>query len=202
MTLDPPKATVRPSAARRRLLSAADELFYAQGIDATGVDAIIEAAEVARMTFYKHFRGKDTLVVAYLQARDARWNELLTHALEGVGDDPRARLIAVFDALGSCHADPDFRGCSFANAAAELAHRDHPARAVVTDHKKALREDLTRLTQQAGFANVGLLVDTLLMLYEGATTTQALGSVENAIGKARTTVQRLLDSWPTDDDGL
>lgn len=185
----------RPSAAKERLLNAADELFYTQGIDATGVDSIIAAADVARMTFYKHFPSKDSLVVAYLEGRDKRWRALLTQTMEAADDDPRSQILAVFDALGVCHADERFRGCSFANAAAELAARGHPARTVVTDHKHALRVDLANLVHDAGFADPDAAVDTLLMVYEGATTTQALDTVEDAIGKARVLVEQLLDTW-------
>ncbi|MDI3418022.1 TetR/AcrR family transcriptional regulator [Streptomyces luteolus] len=185
----------RPSA-RSRLLAAADDLFYAHGVDATGVDAIIEAADVARMTFYKHFRGKDALVVAYLEQRDARWRRLLAETCNAAGPQPQARIRAVFDALATCHSEPGFRGCSFANAAAELAHRDHPARAIVQGHKEALRADLARFVDEAEFLAVDELVDVLLILYEGASTTQALGTVTDAIAKAQATVDRLLDSWP------
>ncbi|MCZ1008151.1 TetR/AcrR family transcriptional regulator [Streptomyces lydicus] len=190
----------RPSA-RNRLLTAADDLFYAKGIETTGVDALIEAADVARMTFYKHFRGKDALVVAYLEERDARWRKLLDLTWEAAGDDPRDRLLAVFDALGICHSERGFRGCSFANAAAELAHRDHPARTIVTAHKAELREDISSLVHRAGYENAADLTDTLLMLYEGATTTQALGTVEDAISKARAAVARLLGTWPRREGG-
>ncbi|MFI0264610.1 TetR/AcrR family transcriptional regulator [Streptomyces sp. NPDC017056] len=185
----------RPSA-RSRLLEAADELFYRQGVDATGVDAVIEAANVARMTFYKHFGGKDALVVAYLEERDARWRGLLDDMCQAAGPDPVARIKAVFDALAVYHRRPGHRGCAFANAAAQLGGRDHPARAVVAAHKAAHRARLAEWVDEARYADAGELVDLLLMLYEGATTTEALGTVTDAVTKAQRTVARLLDTWP------
>lgn len=179
-------------AARRRLLDAADELFYTHGINATGVDSVIAAADVARMTFYRHFRGKDDLVAAYLEGRDLRWRATMEDAITAAGDDPRARLLAVFDALRIWHSDPRFRGCSFANAVAELSATEHPARAVVSSHKQALRDHLSESAHATSHHDPDLLVDQLMMLFEGATTTQALGTVSNAVDKAHTTAERLI----------
>lgn len=178
--------------ARRRLLDAADQLFYTHGINATGIDAIIDAAGVARMSFYNHFHGKDTLIAAYLEGRDIRWRTTLEQQIAAAGDDPRDQLLAVFDALRIWHTDPRFRGCSFANATAELADADHPARAVVTDHKTALRDRMTGLAHATGHPHPDQLVDQLLILFEGATTTQALGTVTNAAATAHTTAHALI----------
>jgi AcrR family transcriptional regulator len=188
------KVTTDARSARSRLLDAADQLFYAHGINATGVDAVIETAQVARMTFYRHFGGKDALVAAYLQARDARWRATLEESVIAAGDDPDARLLAVFDALRIWHADPHFRGCSFANAAAELTTPDHPARTVVTAHKQALRDRITELAQATGHPASNRLVNQLLLLFEGATTTQALGTVSNAVDEAHAIAKDLICS--------
>lgn len=182
----------QPQPARARLLAAADDLFYAHSINATGVDALIAAADVARMTFYRHFRSKDDLIAAYLHARDARWRATVDQAVTSAGDDPSDQLLAVFDALHTWHTDPQFRGCSFANAAAELSDMDHPARAVITAHKRALRDRMHMLATSTTHPTPDLLVDQLMMLYEGATTTQALGEVDDAARKARATAQTLL----------
>ncbi|MFJ2706436.1 TetR/AcrR family transcriptional regulator [Streptomyces sp. NPDC087428] len=186
--------TIDARSARSRLLDAADQLFYAHGINATGVDAVIEAAQVARMTFYRHFGGKDALVAAYLQARDTRWRATMEECISAAGDDPDARLLAVFDALRLWHGDPRFRGCSFANAAAELTAPGHPARAVVTDHKQALRARVTTLARATGHPAPARLVNQLLLLFEGATTTQALGTVSNAVDEARAIAKDLINS--------
>lgn len=178
--------------ARRRLLDAADRLFYTHGINATGVDTVIEAAGVARMSFYNNFRSKDALIAAYLEGRDIRWRTTLEQQITAAGDDPRDQLLAVFDALRIWHTDPRFRGCSFANATAELADHDHPARTVVTDHKTALRDRMTGLAHATGHPHPDQLVDQLLILFEGATTTQALGTVTNAVDTAHTTAHTLI----------
>lgn len=192
--MDPNLGQERPrESARRRLLAAADQLFYTHGINATGVDRVIEAADVARMTFYRHFRGKDDLVAAYLEGRDLRWRTTLEDALaKAEGNGPRTQLLAVFDALATWHRDPRFRGCSFANAAAELSDPGHPARAAVNTHKRYVRQRMTELAHATTHPDPDLLVDQLTLLFEGATTTRALDTVADAVDKARTTAQHLL----------
>jgi AcrR family transcriptional regulator len=188
----PPNKDQELADARQRLLDAADELFYTHGIHDTGVDAVISAANVAGMTFDRHFGGKDELVTAYLEGRDTRWRATLEAAIARAGDDARSQLLAFFDALGTWHRDPRFRGCAFANAAAELAAPRHPARAVVEDHKRSLRERMTEIAGEIPHSAPNLLVDQLMMLFEGATTTHALGTVTHAIDKARMTAAALI----------
>lgn len=183
----------RPRAtARRRLLDAAGDLFYRQGINATGVDAVIEAADVARMTFYKQFGSKDALIAAYLEERDERWRDLLERTIAGAGDDRRARLLAIFDALEEWIATESFRGCSFVNAAAELADPDHPARGVIEASMGALRRRVLGLAEEAGYADPAATADRLLVLYEGALATKAVGVVDQPARTARATAEWVL----------
>ncbi|MFC5184750.1 TetR/AcrR family transcriptional regulator [Actinomadura harenae] len=180
--------------ARRRILDAADELFYENGINSTGVDAVIESAGVARMTFYKHFGGKQALIIAYLEGRETRWQLRLQRAIDAAGDS-RGRLLAVFDALsGWASSESRFRGCSFVNALAELAEPNHPARAIVHAYKAALRDCVFQLAEESGTADPELLTDQLLLVYEGAITTNSLGNVEAAFDKAHFTAEQLINA--------
>jgi AcrR family transcriptional regulator len=142
-------------------------LFYERGIRAVGVDAIAEAAHVTKATLYKQFGSKDELVAEYLRARDARWRASLEDVMARHAD-PHARLLAVFDAYGAWLVDDAFRGCAFVNAAAELADVDHPARAAITEHKRALRERLAGLAADAGLDRPEPLAEELLLLLDGA----------------------------------
>lgn len=177
---------------RDRLLDAADRLFYERGINATGVDAVIAMADVARMTLYKQFGGKAGLVTAYLEARDARWRADLERAVAAAGDDPIARVLAVFDALEQWMLDTQFRGCSFANAAAELADIDHPARAVISGHKQALRRRLAALVRDTGAADPEGIADELLVVFEGALATAALDSIDHPTATAKAIAHQLV----------
>jgi len=107
----------KPSA-RERLLAAANELFYTEGVHTVGIDRVIEQAGVAKASLYNTFGSKDELVHAYLEGRHAAMVARITKAVARY-DNPRDRLLGVFDAQGELFAEPGFRGCAFASASAE-----------------------------------------------------------------------------------
>lgn len=155
-------------APRERILQAARELFYARGIRAVSVDEIAEAADTNKMTLYRHFDSKDLLVAEYLRslARDANamWDDLeRVHPGDAYG-----QLRAWVECLGKMMADSGDRGCALANAAIELPEKNHPARAVIEEHKTHQRENIARLCRAAGFANPERLADEIFLLLEGA----------------------------------
>src|SRR5512132_2027715 len=134
-----------------RTLDAATRLFADEGIHATGVDRVIAEADVAPMTVYRHFDGKDHLVTATLARWSERWLGWLRDEARLGGDDPGTRLDALWDALEKWFADERFRGSYVANVATELrAKPGHPAQAVVAAHRAALRELLQDLLTGAG----------------------------------------------------
>lgn len=120
---------------RERLLEAAGDLTYEQGVH-VGVDAILKRADVARRSLYQHFGGKDGLVAEVLRQRDptARYHQVM----DAAGDDPRDRVLAVFDELEKVTTAPSFRGCRHTAAELALPEPDHPAHAVVRAFKDGL----------------------------------------------------------------
>src|SRR6478735_1631923 len=106
------------NSARERLLQAADQLFYEEGIHTVGIDRVIEKAGVAKASLYKNFGSKDELVRAYLARRHAARQLRITAKL-AEHDAPRDRILAVFDVLVDISSRPGFRGCAFVNASAE-----------------------------------------------------------------------------------
>jgi AcrR family transcriptional regulator len=162
---------------RARILAAAGELFYRHGIRAVGVEAIAEAAGTNKMTLYRHFASKDELVAEYLRqsahAADGCW-ERFAQAHPG---DPLAQLRAWLEEMAGHLAEPDERGCALANAAIELPDKDHPARRVIEEFKRAHRMRLVRLSQDADLSEPELLADELHLLLEGArVTAQSVGT--------------------------
>src|SRR5437763_1204435 len=153
---------------RERILAAASDLFYRNGVRAVGVESIAEAAGTNKMTLYRHFESKDELVAEYLRQEAAK-GEATWAALEAQHpDDPLAQIRAWFAAMAAHVADCNARGCPLANAAVELPEKDHPARVVIEECKRHLRDALIGLCGRAGLADPEMLADEFLLLLEGA----------------------------------
>ncbi len=73
--------------ARGRLLNAATHLFCKNGINATGIDAIINEAGTAKTTLYKLFGSKTNLVTPCWKAKARQWREWFIGAMEAGGGD-------------------------------------------------------------------------------------------------------------------
>lgn len=182
--------------ARARLLDAAARRFYADGITATGIDAITAEAGVARMSLYNNFSSKGELVRTYVRARDREWLDLYERRA-AEARDARARCLAVFDAYldHAKSARPrGFRGCGLLNAAAELA-ADDPARAEVRAHKEMVEGILRgHLRELAPATTAAELAEHLSFLLEGSMARAGLESDPARLGSARAIAARLLDA--------
>jgi AcrR family transcriptional regulator len=178
--------------ARERLLAAANDLFYDEGIHAVGIDRVIEQAGVAKASLYNTFGSKDELVRAYLQSRHVRSTERIARALQR-HDAPRERLLAVFDAQAELFADPAFHGCAFANATAETRPGSNAMEAV-EDYRNWMRSLLTELSEQAGAADPARLARQLHMLYDGSMQSARMDGDTGAAVAARAAAEVLLDA--------
>lgn len=127
---------------RQRIVEAAHDLFYSQGIRATGVDRVIEVAKVTKVTFYRQFPSKDDLVAAYLEYRHERWMGWFHARLEVHRSRGRSGLDALLRTLREWWDDPTFRGCAFINAATEIAPSSPLALDVFRRHKSEMLEEL------------------------------------------------------------
>lgn len=178
--------------ARERLLAAATELFYAEGIHTVGIDRIIERAGVAKASLYNTFGSKDELVRVYLQERHAVTAVRLTAAIAR-HETPRERLLAVFDYQGERIADPTFRGCAFVNASAETPPGS-PIEAASDEYRGWFRSTVVELTRQAGVADPDALAEQLILLYDGAHTAARMDRNRAASTAARAAGEALLDA--------
>ena len=162
---------------RERILAAAGELFYRNGIRAVGVDAIAEVAGTNKMTLYRHFASKDELVAEYLRqsakGEAANWERLQARH----PGDALAQLRAWLKDMSDHVVNRDERGCPLANAAVELPDKDHPAKRVIEECKIAVRTRLIALCRAAKLKEPELLADELNLMLEGArVTAQSVGT--------------------------
>jgi AcrR family transcriptional regulator len=169
--------------ARQRILDTAAEMFYRDGVRAVGIDALIARSGVAKMSLYRNFPSKDALVTAWLEDRNEffwrRWDK----AEACRAGDPRGQLEAILDMIAATVSHPKWRGCPFLNTATEFPGPDHPARAVILAHKRAVRERLRALAAAARARDPDLLAQQLQLLIDGA---YAIGQSLGPSGPAKT----------------
>ncbi|WP_280815535.1 TetR/AcrR family transcriptional regulator [Variovorax sp. TBS-050B] len=135
--------------ARERILLTAHDLFYADGIRATGIDRVIAVSGVTKVTFYRHFPSKDDLVRAFLEHRHGRWMAWFVDALGRLGAERRIAdgqaLPVLADAMAEWFTDPAFRGCAFINAVAEVGASVQGAAELSRAHKREMVEVIAGL---------------------------------------------------------
>jgi AcrR family transcriptional regulator len=150
--------------ARQRILDTAAELFYRDGINATGVEKLAAESSVSKRTLYQHFPSKAAVVEEYLRGMEQLITASVMHS--GAHQTPRARILAAFD--GHTADGETFRGCPFHNAAVEAAGTMPEVQEIVRSSKLGFADWLTELAGQAGAANPRQLGNQLAVLYEGA----------------------------------
>ena len=181
---------------RERILQAARELFYRDGIRAVGVDAIAAAAGTNKMTLYRHFTSKDTLVAAYLKDLAGEGEALWEEASGKYPGDAEAQLRYLMRRVSQFADEFAGRGCALANAAIELTERRHPARKVIEAHKKRNRERLVGLCRDAGYLHPESLADEIFLLVEGARVSLQSVGREGPGARLFALAEALLDSAP------
>jgi AcrR family transcriptional regulator len=176
--------------ARRRILDTATELFYREGINATGVERLASEASVSKRTLYQHFPSKAAVVEEYLRAIQEGVGDPIAPGPDAENKDPRARILALFD---SPPPGGQMRGCPFHNAAVEAAEDMPEVQDIVHIHKRNYINGLTKLAKQAGAANPKLLGNQLAVLYEGAAALSTSLNDRAPWAHARKAAQTLID---------
>ena len=154
--------------ARGRLLNAATHLFCKNGINATGIDAIIDEAGTAKTTLYKLFGSKTNLVHVVLETEGKQWREWFIGAIEAGGGDAQTKLARIFPALKSWFGEERFYGCPFINAVAEHDKDQKQFRNIAMRHKKVVLAHIERLAGEMGAAEPEVLAHQLALLIDGA----------------------------------
>jgi AcrR family transcriptional regulator len=174
-------------------LAAADALFYTEGVQSVGIDRVIERAGVAKASLYHSFASKEELVAAYLKGRQDRITERLNAAIAEV-DNPREKVIAVFNSQAQQLSRHDFRGCAFAAASTE-APSGGLVQEVTEGYRQWLRDLFTQLVREAGAADPSRLGRQLQMIYDGAALAARMDHGDPDIApSAREAAEALLDA--------
>jgi AcrR family transcriptional regulator len=161
-------ATGDEESARGRLLHAATRLFCKNGINATGIDAIISEAGTAKTTLYKLFGSKTNLVHAVLENEGKQWREWFIGAIESGGGDAQVKLTRIFPALKSWFGEERFYGCPFINAVGEHDKDAKQFRAIALRHKKVVVSHIEKLAGEMGAGEPDVLAHQLALLIDGA----------------------------------
>ncbi|MGW4892784.1 TetR/AcrR family transcriptional regulator [Kitasatospora sp. NPDC004240] len=176
---------------RERLLTAAQELTYRHGVG-VGVDALLKGANVARRSLYEHFGGKDGLIAEVLGRSAAEDEAAYERTMRAAGDDPRERLLAVFDELSAIVAKPDFRGCRYLAADLALADPDHPGHAVTRGYRERVTGLLAAELLALGHPRPGHGADQLLLLIDGVLAAGATRPATDPAAAAKELAERII----------
>ena len=184
--------SVPRASARERLLAAADELFYENGINTVGIDRIIEHAGVAKASLYDCFGSKDELIRSYLEARhiarQARIDDWISRY-----ETSWEKILGIFELLGELTSKPDYKGCAFARARAD-GSASAKVKAASDQPRAFMLDRFTSLSREAGATHPERLGQQLMLLYDGASVAAHLDRNHNAASLAREMVATLLSS--------
>ena len=187
-----------PTTGRERLVAAAVELFYRHGFAAVGIDRVIAAAGVTKTTFYKHFEGKDDLMVAAVVRRDEWESRAWDRAVRKIaGDDPARQLLAMLDVMDVWFNAPDFRGCMFLNTAAEFPNPNDPVHQAAAAYKRRSRDHRRDLARAAGAEAQAAeaFADCYTALLEGALVIRQTQGRNDAARIIRPAVEQLVRTY-------
>lgn len=182
-----------PASARDRLLAAADELFFSEGIHNTGVTLLIERANIAKASFYTAFKSKNDLVDAYLERQHLIIVERL-YNIERSDDSLPVKISKIFDLLSNSVVQTSYRGCLFFVAAIEQPQSDLPAKRWVRAHKLEVLHVFHRICETAQHPHAEEVAEQLAIIYDGALVTAAVRPESGAIKRGCAMALALLGS--------
>jgi AcrR family transcriptional regulator len=180
--------------AGEKIFEVAADLFYRESIRSVGVEAIVKAADVSKITLYRNFASKDDLIFAYLDNRNADYWRALDHVM-AKAKKPRDRLRLLLDYIAGRTTTPGYRGCPFINYAAEFPDASHPGHRIVAANKQEMRQRLLNIAKAMDAKRPAQLADALFLLIEGAyASSQTLGGGKGPAASLSWAAQALLES--------
>lgn len=193
----PPVPITRPamsaSHTRKRLIETARDRFYRDGFAGVGLDQVLADVGISKTAFYKHFESKVDLMLAVMVEQDQWLRGRFRASIEAGDQDPRARLLAVFDVVDQVIKLEGFRGCFFVNVAMEFPLPHDPPHVAAADNKRAIHELVEALAEQAGADEPRELARELVLLMEGAYVSRHVIGDEEAALVARRAAEAIID---------
>ncbi len=174
------------------MINVATGLFYYRGFHATGIDAVIREAGIAKMTLYNNFKSKDELIETCLRQKSERVMDWMKNGAKTAAGTGRNKLLSMFDLHEIWFGSDDFRGCIFAKAAGEYPDRSHPNNMAAAAHFRSLFEFLARLATEARVEDTTTLAEQMVLLLEGATTLAGTTGATIAARRAKRTMIALM----------
>jgi AcrR family transcriptional regulator len=182
----------QPADPRDRIIAAASGLFRANGVRATGINTVIARADVAKATFYAHFKSKEDLIHVWLRSPAARWFDQVRAEIETRTRTPEEKLTTFFDVLGEWLTEDDFRGCPFLNTATEFRNADQAFRQELADLTAEIEDYFRQAATEAGFDNPETIAEQVFLLVPGAITTATARASAEPARVARATAAGIL----------
>ncbi|MFD5792009.1 TetR/AcrR family transcriptional regulator [Streptomyces diastatochromogenes] len=185
-------ATTDKASPRDRLLDAAAQLFYRDGVS-IGVEALCRTAGVSKRSMYQLFDSKDEMLAASLERR-LPWYEAQLRPADPAAGTPRERILHVFERVEKASTDPEYRGCPYLAVLVELKNPDHPASEVARRVKERLQETFRTQAERGGARDPELLARQLMLVFDGASARAGTRVERLDDGLATATVTALLDA--------
>lgn len=186
-------ATRSEASVRERLLAAANELFYEEGVHTVGIERVLERAGVAKASLYGTFGSKEELVRAYLERRGLARRERIAARIAQY-EDPRERILSIFDLLAETAAESNFRGCAFVAACAEGPRGSTPSKQVAAEQRAWVRNLFVELAKDFGALDSTKVGRQLAVLYDGGLIGARMDSDPGLVRDARAIAECLLDA--------
>ena len=177
-----------------KILDTANKLFYVQGYNNTGINQVIEEADIAKASLYKHFESKTDLLVAYLQRTHRQWYDRLKADVDNVSD-AKGKILAIFDHQARRQQVRSFGGCPFIKANDEAGMSDPRVLEEIQQTKKNLKDLIKELVVNSGHKKMLTdeeLIETIFLMLEGGVVEASIFKQTNDLQFAKEIVQKLL----------
>ncbi|MDO9282100.1 MAG: TetR/AcrR family transcriptional regulator [Methylotenera sp.] len=181
------------SGLREKILTTASALFQTQGINSTGVDTIVAVAGTTKMTLYKYFGSKETLILEVLKQGHQDFQSWLNHKLSANTKKPAEKIQKLFDYIEEWVTSPDFQGVGFIKASAEFPKEENPVHQLSSEQSLQFRQYISQLATEANIQDADGLALQLSLLFEGAVQAEQMKRGSGAMKYAKTAAKILID---------